>query len=186
VGDDGPLSKGVHFTSLQAYIVRSHGDAAWPRVLARLARDDRDAVTSSVAVGWYPTPLLLRVTDAAVDELERPGESFRASLGRHNAEHQLRIIHRLFLRAASPGYVLEKAGQLWSRFHDTGTWTIERDRSSARGALAGFVVHAGFCQSLTAYITRLFELVGARDVHVEHARCRARGDEVCVWAGQWR
>jgi hypothetical protein len=181
-----PKSKGVHFVTVHSFVLERYGEEAWASVFARLTPDDQDALAAVVAVGWYPTAFLLRVTDAAETELERPGAPFREALGRYGADHQFTIIHRLFLRVASPGYVVEKAGQLWGRFHDTGRWTVVRGPRSVSATLSGFVVHAGLCRALTAYVTRIFELVGAQDVSVEHRRCRARGDASCIFEGHWR
>jgi hypothetical protein len=181
-----PKSKGINLATVQTFVCERHGEESWSRVLARLSREDRETMLGFVMVGWYPTGLMLRLADAAAAELDGPGNDLRQAMGRHGAEHQLGVIHRLFLRAAaSPGYVLEKAGNLWDRFHDTGTWVVEREGTWARGTLRGFVIDAGYCRGLTAYIGRMFELVGAREVHVEHSLCRAREDDVCVWEGHW-
>jgi hypothetical protein len=180
-----PKSKGTNLASVQSFVRTRYGDEAWSRVLARLSPEDRETMLGFVVVGWYPTALLLRLTGAIDAELGGADE-VRVAMGRHGAEYQLSVIHRLFLRAAaSPGYVLEKAGSFWERFHDTGTWVVERENTWARGTLRGFVADASFCKGLTAYIARLFELVGARDVQVEHRLCRGQGDDECVWEGQW-
>jgi predicted hydrocarbon binding protein len=58
-----------------------------------------------------------------------------------------------------------------------------------RGADAELVnppaVSDPWCRGNTAYIKRLLELVGARDVSVAHVSCRARGGDKCFWRGRW-
>jgi hypothetical protein len=181
-----PNSKGINFVSVRSYILERYGGDAWARILAALDANDRATMESVVAVGWYPTALLLHLIDVAESLLDESKRTFRKSMARRNAETQLRVIHRAFLRLASPAYVLEKAGDYWGRFHDQGTWRVERGDGWTRATLEGFVAQEGFCTQLTAYIERLFELVGARDVHFEHRHCRARGDTACVFLGRWR
>jgi hypothetical protein len=117
---------------------------------------------------------------------EAPETSARA-YGRFAAGHDLTTLHRVFFRFASPIYVLEKSTQYWSRFHDRGKWRIARPRPySAVAELVGAgIVDAIFCETLLAYITRLFELVGARQPRWSHTKCRANGAENCVFAGEW-
>jgi predicted hydrocarbon binding protein len=47
-------------------------------------------------------------------------------------------------------------------------------------------VHDVFCRNLCAYLQRLFELVGAKDVTVRHVACRTRGDAECEFVFRWR
>ena len=71
---------------------------------------------------------------------------------------------------ANPAYVLEKAGEYWSRFYDSGEWEVVRETPNrARGTLSGvqpFDPYLGIY--VTEYCHRLFELVGAKEVRTSH------------------
>ncbi|MFI5298863.1 MAG: hypothetical protein ACHREM_12265 [Polyangiales bacterium] len=181
-----PNTKGTNFQSLRAFVVDKAGSEGWQRVLDSMSPEDREIVASVLAMSWTPTELYLRAADAAAAEFASTIPNFRYAMGRAAAEHDLTLIHRAFLRLANPAFVLEKSTEYWSRFHDQGRWVITRLPNGAIATLEDWVADEGFCTTLGAYITRMFELVGARDVHFEHTKCRVKGHSSCVFNGHWR
>ncbi len=180
-------TKGINLLNAKKFVLTRYGEPSWAAVLATLAEEEAAIIDDALVVGWYDMALLPRLF-RAIEETE--GESDRRifeHLGTYSAERDLTTTNRLFLRMANPAYVLEKAGEYWHRFHDVGRWTVTRTATGgAKATLEDFIVDAPFCRMLTAYIRRMFELVGAKAVHVEHRRCRARGDTACVFEGSWR
>ncbi|MGH7297991.1 MAG: hypothetical protein ACRELB_23835, partial [Polyangiaceae bacterium] len=108
-------------------------------------------------------------------------------VGRFAAEHDLKTIHRLFLRLASPAYVIERSASFWRRFQDSGTWTVERTPPNrVRATLRGWGAQDELtCVRLGAYMFRLFQLVGAKNGALERVACRSRGDPACVFEARW-
>ena len=180
--------KGTTLLHLQAYAEAQFGAAAWQRALVALTEEERHTLSSVVAVGWYDTELFLKLLALVEATAAAPQPDPIERLAVYEAERDLRGIHRLFLRMANPAFVLEKASEYWSRFHDEGHFVVERPtETSAIGTLRGLsVVDARYCRYLRGYIRRLLELVGARGVYIEHTECRARGAELCRFRGQWQ
>jgi hypothetical protein len=185
-----PSIKGTNLAHTRAFIVKRSGPDGLARVMALLPREGAEAIDSVVAVGWYPTHLHVELLRAMQEALEAPGAAGEIVqlAAAHDAEYDITRIHRVLFRLANPGFVLEKAMEIWGRFYDTGKWAIERPTStSASGSLSGFaIVDPLYCAYLRGYIERMFTLVGARDVHVHHTACRSRGDAYCRFEGQWR
>jgi hypothetical protein len=182
-----PKAKGTAIVDLRAFLERSGGSEAHARLRRALSPEDAALYDEAVAVGWYDLHAYLRMNHALGESLQRADGHGLRDYGRFAAEHDLSTIHRAFLRLANPAYVLEKAGEFWGRFFDVGTWKVTRESTTrAIGELTGFVVDARYCEFLTAYLPRLFELVGAKHVRVAHARCRSHGDPSCVWTLEWR
>jgi len=188
--DEGGVAKvkGVVVLNVRAFVIAREGREAWERVLAALAPEDRDVLAGAIPVGWYDMSTYERIHRALIDTLGGGDPAIMIALGRYAAEQDLKTIHRLFLRAANPAYVLERAAEYWARFQDSGTWSIVREAPDrVHATLAGWGSEdEATCVRLGGYIQRLFELVGARDVVVQRPRCRARGDDACVFAGAWR
>jgi hypothetical protein len=183
--------KGVVALNVRDYAVATAGERAWGRVLERLLPEDREVFASMVPVGWYDMALYDRANRAlaevlAAETLATP-ESVMVDVGRYAAEHDLKTIHRLFLRMANPAYVLERSADFWKRFHDSGTWHVERESPTrVRARLEGWGSEDELtCVRLAAYIERLFQLVGARNGSMQRLACRARGDEACLFAARW-
>jgi hypothetical protein len=165
-----------------------HGEGAWDRVLAALTPAQRETIAGVISVGWYEIRLSDAVNRAMVDVLGGGDMDVIRALGRYSAEQDLTRVHRLFLRLANPAYVIERLTEFWARFQDSGKWTVVRETPTrARATLEGWgAEEVASCERLGAYTQRLFELVGAKDVRLEHPRCRMRGDEACVFLGEWR
>jgi predicted hydrocarbon binding protein len=182
-----PRAKGTAFLHDEEYVRKTYGKDAWTQVLAAMPPDDVEVRSGVVAIGWYENALLNHTLVAIERVLRERDPKIIETLGRYAAENDLKRIHRVFLRMANPAFVLEKSTELWSRFFDTGRWEIKRVERGADATLVGHgVVHEVFCRNLTAYVHRLFELVGAKDVTVRHAECRSRGDARCLFVCRWR
>ena len=180
-------TKGVSFSNARAWVEERFGGDAYDRVLARLGPDDAAEVRGSVAVGWYDLGLHSRLLRAIDDELGHGDLALVGELGRWEAHRDFTIIYRIVLRFASPSIILQKMPDMWKRYYDEGDWEVVRDGNAATGRLRGW---GGDCPALrvelTSWMHRALELVGARDVRIEHTLSRARGDALDEWHASWR
>lgn len=167
------------------YIESRHGRAGWERVLEALSPEDRDCVASAIALGWYPTSTFMNVFDALERTVGAGNPRFIVDFARDGAEQDLNVFHRVFLRMANPAFVAEKVGEYWSRFHTHGSWTYERVDHGYIGRLSGFESRPIYCEVLVPYMTRMLELVGAKQVRVTHPECVHKGQPDCVFVAKW-
>ena len=195
-----PNCRGTYYTALRAFLKERFGTGAWDELLAALDPRDRVQVESAVSIAWTDIYLRMRVTAAFVrlfgvqaareesDETRKAGFDLLVDFGHFEAEKDLTTTQRVFLRMANPAYVLEKAGQYWSRFYDWGDLKVDRKAKTHAVAklLDSAVVDELFCIHLVAYIERMFQLVGAKVVRVEHTECLARGDLACIFDVKWQ
>jgi hypothetical protein len=179
-------TKGVGFANVKAFVEDRFGPEGWPKVTERLSPEDRDELTSVLSVGWYPVDLYARLIHA-LDEVHGYGDlSLIVQLGRYEAERDLTTIHRFFLKFTNPAFIVEKTADYWKRFHDTGQWKVVREGDMVIGTLENWgIVDAAMCRELVGYLGRVLELVGAKNVLMEHPRCRGRGDPACYFQGRW-
>jgi predicted hydrocarbon binding protein len=180
-------TKGIGFANVRAFVEERYGSGSWNKVLGELVAADRRELEGIVPVGWYSLALYARLI-RAVDQVFGYGDlSLVVQIGRFEAERDLTTIHRIFLRLASPAFMLEKQADYWRRFHDTGQWVVQRDAERRVTAYLddwGYVDPA-LCREVVGYVTRSFELIGAKNVRMEHSQCRGRGDPRCVFLGRW-
>jgi hypothetical protein len=181
-------TKGISFLHVRHYTERRFNDAGWSKVLGLLDAADRATIAATVAVGWYDVALYARLLNA----LERAHGDGRFTLiadsGAYQAERDLNVVFRMLLRLGTPAYVVDKTAEYWNRMQTTGTWKIERRTPNCvYGWLADWgIVDAAMCAELVAYIKRLIELVGGKDVVVEHPECRVKGHRVCMFTLTWK
>jgi len=183
-----PRIKGVNLAHTRDFVEAEYGLEGWAAVGAELSTPTRHAIESALAVGWYPAELHVELLHAIVRALGPREEAILRHVSAHDAEYDVTRIHRLLFRFATPPFLLEKVGEIWLRYYDAGRWTVERPTpTSTRATLHAFdVADPLYCAYLGGFFVRLWELVGATDVRLRHPVCRAKGDTVCRWDGQWR
>ncbi len=185
--DGEALTKGISFVNVKAFTIQRFGQEGYDAVLERLTPADREVLPSVVTIGWYSLALYARLINA-LEEAHGYGDmALVVQLGRFEAERDLTLIHRVFLRIMNPAIVVEKTGEYWRRFHDTGEWKLTRESPTRlSGTLEGWgCVDEALCRELVGYLTRLMELVGAKNVLIEHPRCRARQQDECFFKARW-
>ena len=183
----GDEVKGIVILNARAFAIERYGDEGWTRVIERLDQPDRDVLASIIPMGWYDILVYDRVNRAFFEVLGGEDLAVLEELGRYSAEHDLTTIHRIFLRVANPAYVLEKSAEFWRRYQTSGAWEITRvSPNRVHAVLRDWGSRDELtCIRLAAYMRRLFELVGAKNGWLERTKCRARGDEACVFEGGW-
>jgi predicted hydrocarbon binding protein len=180
--------KGTIFMSSRAFVVERFGEEAWGLVMAKLVPEDREVLAGAVVMGWYPMGLYERVCRACDRVLGDGTMSLMVPMGRYAAEHDLKILHRIFLRLVNPAMVLEKGTDLWKRYQDSGQWEIKR-LSPFRlvASLTGWgITDEIVCVRLSAWCGRMLELVGGNQVVIHRLRCIGRGDGVCQFEAHWK
>lgn len=180
--------KGLTFADVQAFVRQQGGDEAWQRMRDALTPDDRAVVESAVGSGWYPLEIHRRLLERMPVVLGRETIPTMQGYARWAAERHVSRVYRVLFLVINPALMLEKSGEYWHRFYDTGEWKVTRDTPTrARGDLIGFAdPHSHLCEFLNAYLPALFERIGAKDVRCTHPRCRTRGDVVCSYQLDWR
>jgi hypothetical protein len=183
----GSLTKGIGFRNVQSFTQMRFGELAYDKVLAQLGEDDRRVLGGIIPMGWYDVALYARLIHAVNHLYGRGDLSLLDQLGQYEAAQDLTTVHRLFMRVANPGLILDKTMTLWRRFHDTGTWEVTRRGKSATGVRRDWgIVDAGMCTELRGYIQGIVSVGNGKDVWVEHTTCRVHGAEACVFDGTWR
>lgn len=153
---------------MRTWVVRREGTEGWEGLLATMSDADEAELLSLVPVGWYDLALQHRLLRAIDAHFGRGDGALIDAIGVYEAEQDLTVVHRMFLRLANPAFVLEKAGDYWGRFYTTGRWVVTRESPrSAHGRLDRVDPWDPlFGRYLSAYIERMWVLVGARDVSV--------------------
>lgn len=173
---------------MRSFVLDRFGEHEWERVLSGMSPEDAGEVRALLLVGWHDLGLQHRLLRAIDATLGAGDLALVDEIGRFEADRDLKVVHRLFLRMANPAFVIEKAGQYWSRFYDTGQWEIRRiDSTHAIGMLREVdPFDDGFARYLHAYIHRMWELVGANDLTTSYSIQEEDGGPVLNVEGRWR
>jgi hypothetical protein len=170
--------------SLRTFLAKAYGPSTYDRVLHRLPPDQAEPLRGIVLpVNWYPVHAFV---DAIKTAQETVGDAeLLERYGSFAAEYEINAFQRVLLRFTTPAYLLERAGRVWHRFHDTGQWEVQGGDKRLRGTLRDFaVVDVTYCRVLSAWLLRAGQMTGARG-EVVHPECRALGAKAEVFTGWW-
>lgn len=71
-------------------------------------------------------------------------------------------------------------------FQNVREFVASRTARAAWESVGWGGVDVALCRELVGYLGRTLELLGGRDVTMEHRRCRARGDSICEFHATFR
>ena len=182
-----PHSKGSYFVHMKAFVLEGYGEEGWQQLLAALPEGERHTVDAALSISWVEMRTRIRVTRLLLEVLAAGDREVLRAFGRFEADRDLSTTQRFFLRMANPGYAIQKAGQYWRRFYDWGDLVVERRGNNYVIATVreSVVDDEVYCIQWMAYLLRVFELVGAKNIKVQHTHCKMRGDPHCVFEGTW-
>jgi len=180
-------TKGLGFINVRAFVSERYGAPAWQALLDGFPPADRMVLASIVSIGWYDLALYARLIRAVDERFGSGSLKLCYALGRFEAERDLTTVHQWLLKLFGPSTAIEQLGKYWRRFHDTGEWMNERrGEREVVARLTGWAVDAALCRELFGYLGRTLELLGGRDIHLEHSRCRAQNEPACEFHLRWR
>jgi uncharacterized protein (TIGR02265 family) len=163
------------------------GAAAVERVLAAMTPEDRAALKTVVAIGWYPFDLGTRLDDAIVKTLGGGRPEFFEKLGAASAEKNLTGAHKSFLAPGDPHRFLSRAHAVYAAYYKSGH--REYERTSDKEALLTTYEAATFsvpdCLTVVGWYKKALEMCGCAGVKVVEEECRARGGKVCRYRASW-
>lgn len=179
--------KGSVLKSRFAMIEDLGGAAAVERVLAAMTPQDRAALKTVVAIGWYPFDLGTRLDDAIVRTLGGGRPEFFEKLGAASAEKNLTGAHKSFLAPGDPHRFLSRAHAVYAAYYKSGH--REYERTSDKEALLTTYEAATFsvpdCLTVVGWYKKALEMCGCAGVKVVEEECRARGGKICRYRASW-
>jgi uncharacterized protein (TIGR02265 family) len=185
----GVRSKGTTLAAVLGYTRDRHGEEG----VARLAQHLRSPAAARhlqellLRGSWYPFAdfiALLEAGDAAFPDRT----SFAARQGAYGAETDLRGVYRAFIRLATPRFLIERAGAMWSQYYNSGTLRVtEPGAGQVHFELTGFgAPHRLHCDAVLGWCARAAELTGAKGVQGQQISCRGDGESRCRFRLDWR
>ncbi len=178
-------TRGVVFRS----VARAIGVRDAERIRDRLTVEEPElarALTDAAPDDWLPTALLTRLLALAPTLADRDG----ATLGRDVARATVRASFRRFFPASAatlaPERTLSAIRTIWGRYHSWGTVScmpLNAGESVVR--ISDTAREADLCAFASGMFEQMVVLSGGHAPHVEHERCEARGDTVCLFRVTW-
>jgi hypothetical protein len=189
--------RGVAVTATFHYIARSFGEASLDRVLRELVDKYADVLDVDLLLADQLDERRVVPVRLIVDVIERAGELYLkdqggpAALadasGAFAAYEAQPLLRRLILNLASPESLIRGAATLWRHYYGCGSLVAEQPGPKrVRMVVAGLHdAHPLWCRRLTAYFREALRRSSGRAAHMSEVACVSRGDERCVFEGDW-
>jgi hypothetical protein len=188
-------TKGSILLNAKEYIITSHGESVWKKILNNLPDPDREILESSlIGTEWYPAPLLNRLLNI-YDMMHGNGDFLSViPIAEFIANKDLGPMLDSLVNLKKPPVILKSAPSLWNRYFDSGMLELEvldleknfsvlyldeiADENRASGvAVCNFAVPVWFKTGLT--------MAGANTAEIVQTGCRYKNDTICRFEVWW-
>lgn len=160
-----PKAKAGDIVTLRTLL---HGHRTEEPFLAALSPEAQRVYRTSTASSWVDLPVAFEIYARAAERLYPTEHEPMRRLGREIGRIQMTGIYKVFLRIATPEFLVSRVSHLWRTFYDHGQATVEAfTRDSGVLVVGGFpeLVHTQR-EYIAGYLIILLELTGAHGVRV--------------------
>jgi hypothetical protein len=113
-----PASKAAGFTTTTHTIREMASADAWERLLAALPEDTRALVHKPpLAVAWLDVHHFGALIDTALRVVFAGDEGALVVVGRRSIGKDLNTLYKMFIRLATPSFVIQRATKLWAQYN---------------------------------------------------------------------
>jgi hypothetical protein len=178
--------KGIGFANVRQFVTTNYNDKKWDEVINLLSPQDRDVIRSAAAIGWYNVSLFGRLLRAVDMKCGRGDLSLVNKIGAYEAEQDINRVFRIFIRVLEPNYIFKMHKRLWSHFFSSGEIHLFPVECGIDVVLNEWEEDEALCIELTAYLVRLIEFNGGKNVTGRVVKCKGRGDRRCFSQFRWK
>ncbi|MFH1783349.1 MAG: hypothetical protein ABH868_00400 [bacterium] len=184
-----PKTKWLGFSFAIEFVKKNYSEEGFRRVIETLSPGDRMVLIDNILpVSWRPMSVLSNFLRATQKVLGGGKSKILVEAGRFSAEHIITRFYRDVIRMTSPSMVIEKIGELWGDFHDTGD--VEISLVTENLAVIKIIGHEGgnraFCHFSAGFFEKTLEMAGALQPKVTIQKCEYTGDDCCEYALIWQ
>ncbi len=176
--------RGSFFVGALEFLEHSQGDDRVAALTARMPPAAADRITGVILpMAWLPLTTFELLLAAAGG-----GESLATGVGRAIADRELTTTHRLFVQTATTQTAIERFPHLFKLYHLRGVAALdESDPQGVRFAIdVGSPEPVAHAQVMAAFLGRMLEICGAREVRSAVVACRGRGDPKTILSCRFR
>lgn len=138
---------------------------------------------------WYP------LEQAAILPTEHVGKIFYNNdtrqgawqSGRHSADAALSGIYRFFVKASSPGFIIGRAGKIFSTYYQPSKMEVpNKDSKSVILQITEFEKPSPLIENrIGGWVERALEISGCSDVSVNITKSLTRGAPITEYSIKW-
>ena len=163
-------AKGTTIISLKDFVTQKHGQTGYQRWIDVLSPESKVIIKEPLLpTNWY------HFEDALLKPMEAMGKLFYGGKttgaweqGRYTAETNLHGVYRVFVRVASPQFLIRNTAALWNSYYfGSQAKIVESDKSRAVLVLSEIEpVSIDYDHSVAGWIERALEICGCNQIKI--------------------
>ncbi|NTV53365.1 MAG: hypothetical protein HGA76_10195 [Candidatus Firestonebacteria bacterium] len=180
--------KGAAWLCNYDYFLKLGGPEGMQRVKAALKPEDQNILNTLILPStWVDWGFLMRFKILA-DKLLGKGDSYhvkQASI--YTAQQALGGIHRVFIKLATPQFIIARTGQIWRQYYDCGTAEVVKQTKTGGTLMLGGMPDIPLYHEMDnlPYMEEALRMSGSKKVTSTQSKCMARGDDCCLLEFTW-
>ena len=181
--------KGTAVKSIKEYVKKKH-ESQYQQWLEHLPEDSKKILNSVIfANNWYPMKDAAVEPTKAIAKLFHQNDIKKAALqsGRYSAEAALNGVYKIFVKVASPNYIMQRAGRVFTSYysptdisvvnsHDKGL-TLHITKFPEPEEVIEYRI-AGWCE-------RALEFTNCKNVKANITKSLSKGDDLTEIVITW-
>jgi serine/threonine-protein kinase len=176
--------RGSFFVGALEYLEHNQGADKLAALTGRMPQAAAERITGVILpMAWLPLATFELLLAAAGG-----GEPLAIGVGRAIADRELTTTHRLFVQTATTQTAVDRFPHLFKLYHLRGVAALdEADPQGVRFAIdIGSPEPVTHAQVMVAFLGRMLEICGAREVRSAVVACRGRGDAKTILSCRFR
>ena len=180
--------KGSAVSSIPEFVKNRFGSKAneW---VGKLTTDSRQIMTNKIlSSSWYPLQEAVVEPTSAICDLFYGGDKRGAwESGRFSADHALRGIYKIFVKAGSPQFIIGKASNIFTGYYRPSEIKVaELSPNSTIIRITQFGEPSEFVENrIAGWMERAMEISGCKSVNIQILRSLAKKDPLTEISCQW-
>jgi hypothetical protein len=174
--------KGTAVIAIRDYVKTNYGDRykEWLQSLP----DNVQSIYSGMidSSGWYPLGEGGLIPTKKTAEMFFNGDYEKGAwdAGKFSAQKALTGIYKIFVKASSPGYIIQRASRVFSTYYrPCGMSVIDRKEKSVLLEISNMTESDIVIEyRIAGWIQKALEISGSKNVTIEFPQSISRGDEV--------
>lgn len=180
--------KGPAVKSIQDFVKQKYPER-YKEWIDSLSENSKKIMKNPVySTGWYP------MNEAAIEPTEKIGELFFNSIvkgawntGRHSAETTLKGVYRIFVKAASPAYIISKTSKIFTTYYrPSEIRVVESSNKHVILHIIKFEQPSSTIENrIGGWIEAALELSGCKDIKVFITKSLTKSDSHTEYSIRW-
>ncbi|MBN1951571.1 MAG: hypothetical protein JW801_10230 [Bacteroidales bacterium] len=181
--------KGTAVTAIRDHVKANFPEkySEWIETLPEASKDIFSGVIDSSR--WYP------LQEGGIIPTRKTADLFFRSNyekgawegGRYSAEKGLTGIYKIFVKASSPAYIIQRATRVFSTYYQPCKMEVIDKKENAVSLKISDMPQSDVVieHRIAGWMERALEISGAKQVRIEFPKSIVKGDEVTVFSISW-